>query len=270
MLEFPAGEFWKRMLSSARADLRQVNVWIQSVHEMESIAPDLAQSLSAEEQSRARRFRRAPDRLQFLAGHFLMRKLCADWFGLAMDDLAIETTTMGRPFLMRTEALRFVDFDFNVSHQGDWLLLVWSPCQRVGVDLEEIVRWQSIELHETAGRICASEEVSLLQSASEPERARIFTEIWVRKEAVLKADGAGLLQDPRGFSVVEAKSKAFGWRRTIQLPGASEIWNIEAIGMIPGTCAAVAIGSACPLRIFGAFQDVRKSSSEPGSGYKCS
>ncbi|WP_114907067.1 4'-phosphopantetheinyl transferase family protein [Ornithinimicrobium murale] len=89
--------------------------------------------------------------------------------------------------------------DLNVSHTGHVLVLALSG-SRVGVDVEEPppAGEDLLALAEVVG---TRREVDQLRELPMTERAAAFQRWWVRKEAVLKADGAGFLTDPRQVHV---------------------------------------------------------------------
>lgn len=85
--------------------------------------------------------------------------------------------------------------DLNVSHTN-WVLALALSGDRVGIDVEEGPP-PGVDPGGLAEVVGTPEEVRQLRALPPPERALAFQRWWVRKEAVLKADGAGFLSDPR-------------------------------------------------------------------------
>lgn len=85
--------------------------------------------------------------------------------------------------------------DVNIAHTEHVLVLAISG-HRVGVDVEErpAPADDPVGLAEIVG---TQQEVEELKRLAPAQRAAAFQRWWVRKEAVLKADGAGFLTDPR-------------------------------------------------------------------------
>ena len=76
--------------------------------------------------------------------------------------------------------------DFNLSHAGDYVFCVASPCYKVGIDIELIKKINLLEYRE-----CFNEEEfdRILRSASPNDMLHF---LWTCKEAAIKADGRGL------------------------------------------------------------------------------
>lgn len=78
---------------------------------------------------------------------------------------------------------------FSASHSGDFLLIAIGR-NHLGVDLEArrpLPEWEGI-----ARRFFTRRECDWLHQLAPPEQQRGFLQLWVRKEAVVKADGVGL------------------------------------------------------------------------------
>jgi len=79
---------------------------------------------------------------------------------------------------------------FNLSHAGACVALVFAHGQAVGVDIESVQRRRSsLEL---ARRFFAVEEAQALGALDPALRDAAFVRLWTCKEAVLKALGRGL------------------------------------------------------------------------------
>src|SRR5690606_20872658 len=79
---------------------------------------------------------------------------------------------------------------FNLSHAGSDVLLAFAQRDPVGVDLERIDRRVAIDA--IAHRHFAAAEAMALAALAPVRRREAFLDLWTRKEAVLKAVGAGL------------------------------------------------------------------------------
>lgn len=81
------------------------------------------------------------------------------------------------------------DWGVNVSHSGAWVLCAAGPCSMLGVDVEQRSPVDPLALAE---RVFSDWERDRLARSSPAERERLFFRIWSMKEAVIKADGAGV------------------------------------------------------------------------------
>ncbi|HVY69953.1 MAG TPA: 4'-phosphopantetheinyl transferase superfamily protein [Verrucomicrobiae bacterium] len=79
---------------------------------------------------------------------------------------------------------------FNISHTGSWIAFAFTHHHPLGVDIEQ---WHAIpEAGDIARNYFAERERTALQSVPDDRRQEAFFNLWTRKEACLKALGAGL------------------------------------------------------------------------------
>jgi phosphopantetheinyl transferase len=83
-----------------------------------------------------------------------------------------------------------------MTHAGNLCLVAISQMHRVGIDLEFF--GQPVE-PDLLDLIATPAEKTRLETEADGHEALLS--LWVAKEAVLKADGAGLSRDPRGIAV---------------------------------------------------------------------
>ncbi len=144
------------------------------------------------------------------------------------DNLELAVAAGGKPYLPGGE------LHFNLSHSGTVACVATSTAVPVGVDVERVRSFRNES--GMRRRICGAGELELLHaipSASESQAALI--RLWVRKEAVVKASGEGIVRDLNQFSVLdELVDDGRGGRwRCIDLPSPA-----------PGYLAALAFPAA--------------------------
>lgn len=81
--------------------------------------------------------------------------------------------------------------EFNLSHGGTALLLGVSRCHTLGVDLEP-VRRKTRPATELARRWFAPAEAAALEALPADRQQDAFLRLWTAKEALVKAQGAGI------------------------------------------------------------------------------
>jgi len=155
--------------------------------------------LDDEERRRAQAFFRPEHGERFASARGLLRRLVAAYTGLLPREVRFTAGTYGKPELLTPP----VPLAFNLSHSKDFALVAFARSGRLGVDVEQ-VRTLSDALS-LAERNFAADEVQWLSSTPPEQQPEVFFRIWTRKEAVLKAVGAGLWIDLHGFSVVPVK-----------------------------------------------------------------
>ena len=80
--------------------------------------------------------------LQNKAGRLLIRKAICDSLRISYADVQLGRTDKGKPYLQNAldRDSKVPGFDFNISHQGDYVLLAAESSYHVGVDLMNIDR----------------------------------------------------------------------------------------------------------------------------------
>ncbi len=112
------------------------------------------------------------------------------------------------------------DVDVNVAHTDGVLVLALAR-RRVGVDVEELPPTGE-DLIGLAEVVATPAELDELRYLDERIRPAAFQRWWVRKEAVLKAEGTGFLTDPRAVHV------------GITVAAQPAPWVVHALGLVPG------------------------------------
>ncbi len=164
----------------------EVHVWSVDVGRAMTLPAEVS-ILSPDERARAARFRRPEDRVRSIVSRTALRDLLARYVGAAPAALRFVAGPHGKPML----APGSTDSPpgFNVAHSGRVILLAFAACA-VGIDVEQLR--PDVEIEELARRFFAPEEVAAVHATPGARRVEIFFRVWTRKEAFLKAHGAGL------------------------------------------------------------------------------
>lgn len=154
--------------------------------------------LSPAEQERAARFLRDVDRNGFVAGRGLLRLLLGRYLDTDPARLTIGATPSGKP---RIDG----PIEFNLSHSEDRLLIGFARDRAVGVDIQRIV--PDFPWRDHLDDVFSPEERAALTGAD--DQAAFFS-CWVRKEALTKAQGMGLIRAFPSFSTCAEQGHAMG------------------------------------------------------------
>jgi 4'-phosphopantetheinyl transferase len=200
--------------------------------------PEDAAVLSAWERERAARFVFPVHRRRFLAAHVAVRRLLALTVECDPAGLTFDYSDRGRPSLRLPADLRL---DFNLAHSGDVALFAIAR-RTVGVDVESVR--EMAEVLTIARRFFSPRELAVLAGLEGDERQRGFFVAWTRKEAVMKATGAGL-----GALEETEVTLAPGERpRVVSAPGGGEGWRLLHLEPTATSVGAVAFAeSADPV-----------------------
>jgi 4'-phosphopantetheinyl transferase len=205
------------------------------------------QALSAAERVRAARFVFARDRERFVSAHCAVRRILAAYLGADPRALEFVEGVNGKP------ALAAGGPAFNLSHSGDHGLLAVSPRAEIGADIETLDAPR--DMRALAARLFTQDECRSLETIADDALAVPFLTCWTRKEAFLKALGAGLTLEPRGFDVGTSTAA-----RLVMAPpeydgGAVHVTSLFADSL--GVGALAVRGEAVRTRLLDARIDLR-------------
>ncbi|MFD2413669.1 4'-phosphopantetheinyl transferase family protein [Paenibacillus rhizoplanae] len=168
---------------------------------LESYAYFTAQ-VTEERRARLARFFHKEDAYRSLFGEILVRYILCSQLGQRNGNIQFEENAFGKPGVSGLP-----DFEYNVSHSGDWVLMIWGMNEgSLGVDIEQI---RPIDI-QIAERFFSVEEREALQAKSAGERQDFFYDLWTLKESYIKAIGTGLSRPLDSFTVQQREDGNFG------------------------------------------------------------
>ncbi len=174
-----------------------VDVWRVFIPGMTSFIPAGRRDISEEERTRAERFVRSKDRDAFIVSHGVLRHVLAIYTGIPAPEQVISKSERGKPRLELPNGAP--PLEFNLTHSHDWALVAVSRKHAVGVDVEFIRN--GVDAQAIANRFFSRREKQAVLQAASDQRRKLFFDIWVRKEAYLKALGTGLATGLSRFCV---------------------------------------------------------------------
>jgi len=144
---------------------------------------------------RVARFRFARDAGDWISWRAGLRQVLGSYLDMAPSAVPIRTDPAGKPRLAKPHQ----GLHFNLSHSPNLAAVIVSGDGPVGIDLEPLDRAAS--LPECRDEFCHPDEIARLPE-DPPALGRALLEIWVAKEALLKALGTGLGFPPRQLQIV--------------------------------------------------------------------
>ncbi len=163
----------------------EVHVWHAGLDVEAGRRGVLASALDPGEVTRAARFRSDRHRDRFVAGHGIVREILGRYLGVPAGSLRFGYSRKGKPFLLPRSPVQF-----NLSHAAARLVVAVALDRQLGVDLEA---YPSLETVDAVSSLVLSEgELAALRRFGRSQQPAVFTRLWTRKEAYIKADGRGL------------------------------------------------------------------------------
>ena len=150
--------------------------------------------LDAGELARAARFRFEQDRFTYVLAHALWRTALGICLGMEAAHVPLGSTPAGQPRLHGT------GYATSLSHSGNWVAIAICAGVTVGVDIERSPARMTLD--ELMPLICMPAEMADLARLPAQARETGLLKLWTRKEALLKAFGVGLNEDPALMSAM--------------------------------------------------------------------
>ena len=145
------------------------------------------ETLSGDEQQRARRFRFRQHQNRFIGARGMLRSLLSRYLDLSPHEIKFGLSPKGKPFVQNSPARKIY---FNVSHSQKVALFAFSHHFEVGIDVEG-TRFR-LDYQGVAKRVLSPQEQQWLHSVPVSKQKSAFLACWTRKEAFAKAHGTGL------------------------------------------------------------------------------
>ena len=227
----------------------QVRLWWVELDVEADVEARFREALAPDEAARAEGFASAQARRRFVVARGTLRVLLGDLLDEPPRSIAIEEGASGKPLLVDAGHR----LGFNVSHSGDLALICIAEGTEVGVDLESLRPVP--DAVEIARRRFAPAEARFVEEAGPGDVDFRFLTCWTRKEALVKAVGAGLsfdlsftvpLAEPRGVVSLDGA----GW-------GPEQSWMVFDVPMGAEHVAALALPASAGAELGEAAPTVR-------------
>ena len=165
-----------------------VHIWFRATEALDEAAIAAAASvLSDEERAQFGRFQLARDGRDYAAGHALLRHTLSRDGNQTPGAWRFEKTPSGKPRLIGDGAdVR----SFSLSHTRGMVACAVTSGAEVGVDVECVDR--EVDAGGIAARFFAPAEAARLLELDGDARRDRFFDLWVLKEALVKALGRGM------------------------------------------------------------------------------
>jgi 4'-phosphopantetheinyl transferase len=183
---------------------RVVRVWLASLDRPPLPLDALGATLVPDESRRMAIIALERDRARYAAGRGLLRRVLGGALGVAPEAVRLAEGVNGRPVLAGAGSQPVAS---NVSHSADRVAIAIARVPEdaadalpLGVDVEVLRAVASMD--RVAARVFDDEErAAIAAHAGDHARRAAFHRLWTRKEACMKATGAGFTLPPRTFHV---------------------------------------------------------------------
>ena len=159
--------------------------------------PNAEEFLTTLELKQYKHFAVAKRAAEWLAGRYAVKTLASEFFNLPLKKLQVKNAKSGAPIL---QAVGGNHLTISITHSGDYAAAAISlTSDLIGVDVEKI----ESRPKNWAEQYFAKEELIAADDA-------YLTELWAKKEAVLKLLGLGLTIPTTQIKILDNEVKFFG------------------------------------------------------------
>lgn len=249
--QYPSSELapcrWGRLRRSGRS-ADPIEAYLDNMFDLLivqlDVGPEVVQAaaalLSQAERKRAARFAFDRDRRRFTVARAVLRELLAARLGMQPESVELLDGAFGKPSLARSFSPE--DLLFNVSHCEDVAVYALTHGREIGVDIE-VVR-DVPDRDGIAARFFSARESETFRGLNESEKTEAFFNCWTRKEAFVKALGAGLGHPLDSFDVPLLPGSVGQLLRVGTVFGNHGDWQLFSFAPLPGYVGAVAVESS--------------------------
>ena len=163
----------------------EVHVWGFSLDVDAAERTHATHYLSGDEQERVNRLVSGRHQQQIMTAHVVLRVVLSRYCGRRPQELVIEKTSAGKPFLTDGHGIRF-----NLTHSHGRALVAIARDREVGIDLEKIR--PEVDIVSLANRFLSGQDQAFIEGGDPERRHERFLQVWVAREAVFKAEGKGI------------------------------------------------------------------------------
>lgn len=210
-----------------------VHIWTFDIRTLATVAEDLEVVLASDEMDRAAQFRFNHLRESFVRTHSTLRHLLGRYMDVHPAGIQFIYSPNGKPALASAENIQF-----NMTHSGNVAAIAITTDCPIGVDVEQIRPVEN--MLQIAEQFFCPEETAEIISLPADDRECAFFWCWTRKEAYIKATGAGLAAPLNTIRVTARPSSSVRFVSTENKMGAVQAWTLHDLQLAANYAAAVA------------------------------
>jgi len=184
--------------------------------------------LSADDRRAMEKYHRPADKKRFAVNRIFLKTILAKYSGIPEENIELKDGRNGKPHLFIPKSAP--PFHFNLSYAGEYSVLSVSD-RHIGIDIEQVRPLKDFD--SVISWACTQDEWEFLYSCSEEERLSKFFQIWVRKEAGIKAVADQAMSGLAGFPIVVSAGNGT-WRFLERFYREKQAWKLFQILKIPG------------------------------------
>jgi 4'-phosphopantetheinyl transferase len=214
-----------RRLTADPLPAGHVQLWRMDTPVVQGQQDQLASLLSPQEHARAQGLALPAQRQRFITRRGMLRTILGHYLQIPASDVELVYGPQGKPMLCSTtHAGRLIHFNF--THSRELAILALASDEEVGIDVEAIDPQRSIE--GIARRYFHEKEWQCIRTMDQTCQARAFFDTWACKEALVKAQGGGIMAGLQSF-IIHGVSDQPGLREVTCPQGNPMPWTLHTL-----------------------------------------
>jgi 4'-phosphopantetheinyl transferase len=231
-------------LDSVQPPHHQLHLWLLDFTAVRSLASRMQLVLNDEERARSRNIRDESRRTQFTRTRSALRIILQSYGIGAAPDIQLTRGPTGKPQLLAPYPKHL---HFNVSYRENVALLAFTDLGDIGVDIEQLRPFPLAA--QIINDTFADEERAAFDSIPADKKLEAFYAGWTRKEAYLKATGAGLGTPLSSFAVTILPADQPRLLRVEGAPAEHLNWQLFDVPAPSHYRATAALRSTSPVEL---------------------
>lgn len=215
----------------------EVHVWRASLDLPSPRAQSLQRTLAADELRHVKRLNCPRDRQRSIVARGTLRTILSRYLDMDPRQLRFHYDNHGKPSVVSTSGQETLYF--NLSHSDGLALYAVARDRQIGIDLERVC--PVAEAEQIAERFFSAQEKTVFRSLPADLKYEAFFTCWTRKEAYIKARGAGMSLHLDQFDVSLIPGKPAVLLSTREDPREALRWSLRELTPGPGYVAALAV-----------------------------
>jgi 4'-phosphopantetheinyl transferase len=217
-----------------------IDIWIIPLDSPNHPLDDSRALLSEAERTQADRFKFPEIQQRYVMAHAGLRRILALYIPEKPETITYEINAFGKPALAKGTTPG--DIQFNLSHSGKLALVAVVRDRLVGIDVECIK--PLMDHMRITERYFSPDEMAALKLMDPSKSNEAFIQLWVGKEAFIKARGEGLSLPLSQFSLAGLIEHPGKSSCKVKLPGDQTTWSVHNIKLMTGYLGAIAVEGA--------------------------
>lgn len=188
---------WHKTPANLELSEKHIDIWRTALDLPQQQIDDYRSLLSADEVSRANRFKVDRKYREYIISRGLLRRVLGNTLNRDPATLVFAYTEHDQPVLASSR--NGPPVCFNVSHSHELTLIALTLKNPIGIDVEYVRH--NVEFKKLAKRFFSIQEARDLETYTDIGVPQAFFSCWTRKEAFVKALGDGIAFGLNEFSV---------------------------------------------------------------------